>query len=1645
MQNQWCRHFASRSRRSGCAVDAEAEEATKSSSPTCDSSPSMGGPPTLHPHWHRRTALHTSWDCAPFLLPRARTRPVSSCAPLPSFRAMEAVYQLYGAGAPLASAVSSLRASTLSSPRASVQAELIRRASGRAGGHRGHSLLIAPDVRHDFSSDGGGGGSGNSPDAFSPHARNPLAADSGGAHAAALDTLTLISDLGRSDFISVSAKEQHALLLSSSGDVYSWVLRSGTAVAGGLGGSRQGVASTPQPESQPRQTIDSDSQPRAAAAQTGPAPSAARAVGLLLNATLVWERALRGVRVCSVACGSRHCVVLTAAPSAEVWTWGAGADGRLGHGTESDELVPRVVVGLLNFRVSAVSAGSAHTAAITMGSKEWTLIEAVEIAAFERLAMASRTDHEAVAAAQRTAATSILKRHRRVREGERALGVVWTWGKGANGRLGHGSIENVAAPKRVRGVVRLAHRALTRSGGDGTAVLTASAAAPTNTFIPRWFPGLGLRSAAPSMSSTNQPRDAYELLRVGIPSTPSASKRGVSPLDAAGITAQTDVRWRGGVLTERPIAIAIDCGRAFTIALTADGDVWTWGAQNACGVNAEALRREYASIAGARAIPPVTSLSVNGDSLRPHRVVFGEPHYAPPCASAEAAARLVFSRIASPLLRLLVCPHGFATTASDTAAMSAPANDSSELTGSIGGEKTSGAASVPSRPRVDSEGVARSVAYSDAGDASSTVDVTQGLDAVVWAGGGIDGGVDSVRVASISAGYAHALVSTRDGEVWAWGLNATEQVGAGRMNDVVRTPVQLPLHLHTHVAAEQHAAAAVAGLGAAQSMLWVPFSSSASAASYFDPIVSVYAGPTSSVAVTARGIVMAWGDNSEGSCGVASADAVVGPQPVYVARDSLSAACVPEYVATFGTMPFASPRNTIAASFAHAAVESGANNNAGSLGEKIAGETDESAEGTSSLDDTAEMDDNGEDSRAVRRRAASAAKALIRGGARSRGGSRHSNSARRITSVAFANGIMLVVASNQNAQPPQRSVAVPEPFPLKSVDATTDATSVDSSRARPRSLSGVVPAAAAAAMFRTASAAAAARIEEENQRLKLSSEWEAVLGTIAGSWDHFQATDANLAALWKQGVPPSIRARVWSLAIGNALRLTPSLFELLQTRAAAIRAELSATARATGGGGGDTTAAPRSPLPGRLAVSAGIAHGREASLALIPLDLLRTFPQLRLFGPPGSDSAGPLHSVVREALEAVTLLRPDIGYVQGMSYVAALISIFTLGAGVSAALARPRMGGFGSRGLSPRGGVYSPSARGLSNTDDVSATPVSDAALPSAGLRVARFTLASAPPLTPGSVRFGNMAGTPTVSSAPLPLSPLSIASSASFRAPLNRAASALLPLASGQSAHDLFGPDSSRTRTDSDVFSGDATARTHASPGSFSDSASTATAASASNTPVSPQAAQSLNRNVSLDSPTSVDEDAFPSGPLLVSDSRFVTFQLLANVFSRHHFVVFFAMDPGPLAPYYDVFDRLLETRLPALSAHLTSAGVQCEMYVFGWFQTVFLKALPLSTAVRVWDAFLLEGTPALFRAALALMGIFEPLILRADFFSFENTVQLLTAGTGARGPAGRVWDSIEATAFARAMDTVQIPADALIDIEDVAGDCFFYRRVVI
>lgn len=102
--------------------------------------------------------------------------------------------------------------------------------------------------------------------------------------------------------------------------------------------------------------------------------------------------------------------------------------------------------------------------------------------------------------------------------------------------------------------------------------------------------------------------------------------------------------------------------------------------------------------------------------------------------------------------------------------------------------------------------------------------------------------------------------------------------------------------------------------------------------------------------------------------------------------------------------------------------------------------------------------------------------------------------------------------------------------------------------------------------------------------------------------------------LWWRGLPPSIRGRVWKLAISNQLNVTPHLYNLCLDRA--------------------------------------MSHPVNECLAAIKLDVSRTFPTLCVF-----QDGGPLAESLQGVLAAYAVYRPDVGYVQGMSFLGAVLSL----------------------------------------------------------------------------------------------------------------------------------------------------------------------------------------------------------------------------------------------------------------------------------------------------------------------------------------------------------------------------------------------------
>jgi len=128
------------------------------------------------------------------------------------------------------------------------------------------------------------------------------------------------------------------------------------------------------------------------------------------------------------------------------------------------------------------------------------------------------------------------------------------------------------------------------------------------------------------------------------------------------------------------------------------------------------------------------------------------------------------------------------------------------------------------------------------------------------------------------------------------------------------------------------------------------------------------------------------------------------------------------------------------------------------------------------------------------------------------------------------------------------------------------------------------------------------------------------LEEVLPKWD--QVRSSRKKSLWRGGIPPAARGAVWMKAIGNELMITPFLYSQWVEQARSLR---------------------KIPVPG----------GGENTYRMIELDLPRTYPSLSLF-----HKDGPYHSQLQEVLETYAFYRPDVGYVQGMSFVAGMFLFY---------------------------------------------------------------------------------------------------------------------------------------------------------------------------------------------------------------------------------------------------------------------------------------------------------------------------------------------------------------------------------------------------
>ncbi|PWA60109.1 Brevis radix-like domain-containing protein [Artemisia annua] len=165
---------------------------------------------------------------------------------------------------------------------------------------------------------------------------------------------------------------------------------------------------------------------------------------------------LSGLRTIAVACGVWHTaavvdVIVTQSSSSvsagKLFTWGDGDKNRLGHGDKEPRLKPTCVPALIDYNFHKVACGHSLTVGLTTSGHVYTMGSTV----YGQLGN-PQCDGKLPCLVEGKLANSFVDEvtcgayHVTVLTSKNE---VYTWGKGANGRLGHGDIEDRKSPTIV--------------------------------------------------------------------------------------------------------------------------------------------------------------------------------------------------------------------------------------------------------------------------------------------------------------------------------------------------------------------------------------------------------------------------------------------------------------------------------------------------------------------------------------------------------------------------------------------------------------------------------------------------------------------------------------------------------------------------------------------------------------------------------------------------------------------------------------------------------------------------------------------------------------------------------------------------------------------------------------------------------------------------------------------------------------------------------------------------------------------------------------------------------------------------------------------------------------------------------------------
>ena len=170
------------------------------------------------------------------------------------------------------------------------------------------------------------------------------------------------------------------------------------------------------------------------------------------------------------------------------------------------------------------------------------------------------------------------------------------------------------------------------------------------------------------------------------------------------------------------------------------------------------------------------------------------------------------------------------------------------------------------------------------------------------------------------------------------------------------------------------------------------------------------------------------------------------------------------------------------------------------------------------------------------------------------------------------------------------------------------------------------------------------RLEKKMIKMeKLSKIW---VNEIIPNWTE-KKKDKKIKEYFYMGLPDNVRGKVWMLCLGNRFSITKEYYEIQVKNSKEIIEKYKANKKNNEIMIDDMNILNNNKESKEIAT---LTKDKEKSINIIELDIERTFPYLGLFR---GDS--PMAQDLREILRVFVISRPDIGYIQGLSFIAGIL------------------------------------------------------------------------------------------------------------------------------------------------------------------------------------------------------------------------------------------------------------------------------------------------------------------------------------------------------------------------------------------------------